>query len=477
MSSTAAYLGIDLGTSSVKVIVLDSAGTPLGGTSRDYPVHSPWPGTAETDPADWWAATSAAVREITGGLASDVSVRGVAVGGQMHGLVLAKADGTPLRDALTWADSRAASVLTNWRRLPQKLRTMLANPIAPGMTGPLLDWVRRHQPELVAASRWALLPKDWLRMRLTGEPATDPSDASATLLWDVPGDKWASDVLVSLDLPYELLPPVIESGAPAGTLLATAAEELGLPAGIPVATGSGDTAASVLAAKLGVGDTLVTVGTGAQAVQLRTTPTASPHPVTQLYRAAAPALWYEMGAVQNAGIALDWVRAALNASWDELYATLDEGIPEAGPVFVPYLTGERTPVLDDRVRGGWSGLDLAHGRAELLRASAIGVVCGIRHALESLAGERSTRVVIGGGGTSTPAMRQLMADVFGVPVAPLVFRNVSANGAALLAAQAAGDDLELASPTEESVVPGKSREAAETSYQRYLAEVDRLTRV
>ncbi|HWC80036.1 MAG TPA: FGGY family carbohydrate kinase [Pseudonocardiaceae bacterium] len=474
MSSTPAFLGIDLGTSSVKAIVLDSGGVPRGEAHRDYPVRSPWPGTAETDPADWWSATCEAVREAVANL-DGVAIQSVAVGGQMHGLVLAKADGTPLRDALTWADSRAASVLSNWRRLPKKLRATLANPIAPGMTGPMLDWVRRHQPELVAASRWAFCPKDWLRMRLTGEAATDPSDASATLLWDVPGDRWASDVLVSLDLPYELLPPVIESGQPAGTLLPAAAEALGLPAGIPVAAGAGDTAASVLAARLSPEETMITVGTGAQAVQLRAEPTADPRPITQLYRAAAPALWYEMGAVQNAGIALDWVRAALTASWDDLYAALADGIPESGPVFVPYLTGERTPVLDDRVRGGWAGIDLAHGRADLLRAALIGVVCGIRHALESLGGEPPSRVVIGGGGTGTPAMRQLMADVFGVPVAPLVSRNVSANGAALLAAQAADATLELSSPTEEPIVPGKSRDAAEASYQRYLAEVNRLT--
>lgn len=473
--NTPAYLGIDMGTSSVKAVVLDAQGKPRGEGRRDYPVHSPWPGTAETDPADWWAATRDAVRDALGG-AAGAEIRALAVDGQMHGLVLTAADGTPVRDAMLWADSRAASVLTNWRRLPQPLRGLLANPIAPGMTGPMLDWVRRHQPDLIGASKWALCPKDWLRMRLTGEAATDPSDASATLMWDVPGDKWATDVLVTLDLPYELLPPVIESGEPAGTLLAAAAEELGLPAGIPVATGAGDTAASVLAAKLSTADTMVTVGTGAQAVQLRTGPEASRRPVTQLYRAAAPNLWYEMGAVQNAGIAMDWAAAALAASLDEMYATLDDGVPDGVPVFVPYLTGERTPVLDDRVRGEFCGLDLAHSRADVLRAVVIGVVCGIRHALDSLGGESPERVVIGGGGTATTEMRQLMADTFGVPVAPLVNRrNVSANGAALLAAQAVGEAVELAVPTEPALVPGKSRDAVEACYQRYLVEVARLT--
>ncbi|HEX3790088.1 MAG TPA: FGGY family carbohydrate kinase, partial [Pseudonocardiaceae bacterium] len=467
------YLGIDLGTSSVKAIVLDADGVSRGESNRSYVVRNPWPGAAETNPLDWWTASREAVGEAVA-QARGITVRGIAVDGQMHGLVLAAEDGTPVRDAVIWADGRAASVLSTWRRLPQQLRNMLANPIAPGMTGPILDWVRRHQPELIGASRWALCPKDWLRMRLTGEAATDPSDASATLLWDVPRDKWAADVLVSLDLPYELLPPVIESGDLAGHLTAEAATELGLPAGVPVAAGAGDTAASVLAARLSPADTMVTVGTGAQAVQLRTEPTAKTRPVTQLYRAAEPALWYEMGAVQNAGIALDWVRTALAASWDELYATLAGGVPANGPVFVPYLTGERTPVLDDRVRASWAGIDLTHERPDLLRAAAIGVVCGIRHALESLGGERPERVLLGGGGTSTGQMRQLMADVFGVPVVPLVSRNVSANGAALLAARAAGDTIELAVPTEEPINPGPSAAPADKAYQRYLIEVGRL---
>lgn len=473
-------VGIDLGTSAVKVVVLDLSGTVRGSATRAYPLHRPWPGAVESDPAHWWAATADAVRAALAEATRRrrLTVAALAVDGQMHGLVLTDGRGRAVRPAMSWADTRAADRLGAWRDLPEADRARLANPITPGMLGPQLAWVVGHEREVLAGAAHAVLPKDWLRLQLTGMAVTDPSDASATLLWDVPADTWAYDLLPALGVPDELLPPVRESGEPAGVLLAEVAAQLGLSPGIPVAAGAGDTAAALLATGLQVGQTQLTVGSGAQLVQLRERPVPAADPVTHLYRAAEPGRWYAMAAVQNAGLALDWARGVLGAEWAQLYATLDVD-PHAGdrrgPVFVPYLTGERTPVLDDHVRATWDGLDLAHTREDLLRAAVTGVVCAIRHALDALPGPAPEQVRVAGGGTADPRLRQLLADVLGVAVQPLSEVGASALGAARLAASAAGLSLPPHRPAGGDVVePGPRSAVRQAVYRHYLATVRRL---
>jgi xylulokinase len=470
-------IGIDLGTSEVKVVVVDLSASVRGRSARAYPLHRPWPGAAESDPADWRIATAQAVRaamaEAThrGGL----EVAGVAVGGQMHGLVLVDDRGRSVRPAMSWADTRAADQLEAWTALPQAGRARLANPITPGMLGPQLAWVADHEPGLFDGAAHAFLPKDWLRQQLTGLAGTDPSDASATLLWDLPADTWANDLMPLLGLPEALLPPVRESAELAGVLLAEIAAELGLPPGIPVATGAGDTAAGLLASGLRVGQTQLTVGSGAQLVRLREHPQPVADPVTHLYRAAEPGRCYTMAAVQNAGLALDWARAMLGADWAQLYATLDDD--HHGPVFVPYLTGERTPVLDDRVRAVWAGLDLGHSRADLLRAAPIGVACAIRHALDALPGPAPESLRIAGGGTRDPRFRQLLADVLGIAIQPLPESGSTAMGVVRIAARAAGLSLRLRLPAVgASIEPGPLVTSRQGAYQRYLEAVQRLRR-
>jgi xylulokinase len=482
MPTRTSVVGIDLGTSAVKVVVVDLSGAVRGSDTQAYPLHRPWPGAAESDPADWWAATADAVRAALAEATrrGRLTVAAIAVDGQMHGLVLTDERGRPLRPAMSWADTRAADRLPAWRNLPEAARARLANPITAGMLGPQLAWVAHHEREVLDGAVHALLPKDWLRLRLTGMVVTDPSDASATLLWDVPADTWARDLLPALGVPEELLPSVRESGEPAGVLLAEIAAELGLPPGIPVAAGAGDTPAALLATGLQVGQTQLTVGSGAQLVQLRERPTPAADPVTHLYRAAEPGRWYAMAAVQNAGLALDWAREVLGAEWGQLYATLDRDPHNAdrpGPVFVPYLTGERTPVLDDHVRATWDGLDLAHSREDLLRAAVIGVACAIRHALDALPGPAPELVRVAGGGTADPRLRQLLADVLGVAVQPLAEVGASALGAARLAARAAGVSLSVDLPAREDVVePGPRSAVRQAAYRHYLRTVERLCR-
>ncbi|HET9654565.1 MAG TPA: FGGY family carbohydrate kinase, partial [Kineosporiaceae bacterium] len=420
-ASTPALLGVDLGTSAVKVVVVAPDGTVHGSAGREYPLHRREPGAAESDPRDWWSATRDAVRSAVGEAVRDgvAEIAGIGLDGQMHGLVLADDRGRPVRDALTWADIRAQDQLDAWYELPEADRARLANPITPGMLGPQLARIAQREPAVLESAAHALLPKDWLRQQLTGVAATEPSDASATLLWDVPADRWATDLLPRFGIPEQLLPSVRTSGEPAGVLLAEVAAELALPAGIPVAAGAGDTAAALLATGLQPGDTQLTVGSGAQLVRLRETAYPVADPVTHLYRAAEPGRWYTMAAVQNAGLALDWVRAVLGVDWAQLYGVLDS-VDDArpGPVFVPYLTGERTPVLDAGLRARWDGLDLTHTREDLLVAALSGVAGAVRHALEAMPGPAPQTLRIAGGGTVDPRVRQLLADTLGVAVQP-----------------------------------------------------------
>jgi xylulokinase len=318
------------------------------------------------------------------------------------------------------------------------------------MTGPLLMWVAEHEPGTYRDARWALAPKDWLRARLTGEIHAEPSDASASLLYDVPGDRWDLDVVGALGLDAGLLAPVLPSaGAPAGHLTAAAAAELGLPAGIPVAAGAGDTAAAALGSGIGLGDVQLTVGTGAQVLRLLDAPDSRADAGVNLYRSATPYGWYQMGATLSAGLSLNWVREVMNASWAEVYASAGRPGRPHDPIFVPHLSGERTPYCDPALRGSWTALSLADDRTSLLRSALEGTAFAIRDALDALLGEDRlggglsggpgpARLRLAGGGTLAAGWRQLLADVLGRPLYAVDVPDASGRGAALLGAHAAG---------------------------------------
>ncbi len=444
----ACTLGLDLGTSSAKAVVLGVSGTVLAQAAAGYPVTSAQPGYAESDPALWWAAVTGCVREAVG--RSGVQPVAIGLSGQMHGLVMTSADGRARRPALLWADSRATGSLRAYRQLGRAALDRLANPLSPGMTGPMLAWVAAHEPSVYAGARWALSPKDWLRARLTGEIHAEPSDASATLLYDVIGDRWDLSVVKALGLDAGLLAPLLPSAAAvAGRLTAGAAAELGLPAGIPVAAGAGDTAAAALGSGIGLDEIQLTVGTGAQVIRPLAAPVSRAEAGVHLFRLATPDGWYQMGATLSAGLSLNWVREVLNASWEELYASAS-GPLSADPVFVPHLTGERTPYCDPSLRGSWTSLALASDRASLLRSALEGTAFAIRDALDALvgldalagpswpAGQRPARLRLAGGGTLAAGWRQLLADVLGVPLYAVEVPAASGRGAALLGAIAAG---------------------------------------
>jgi xylulokinase len=399
-------------------------------------VESARPGWAEADPATWVEAARHAIGRARHGLERE-PVRAIGLAGHMHGVVVCDAGGRPLRPALLWPDRRATDMLRLWRELPEDRRAALANPIVPGMAGPMLAWLAREEPQLLARARWALAAKDWMRLVLTGEAATEPTDASATLLWDLPADDWARDVAAAAAVDTGLLPPVIGSREQAGSLARTGSEALGLPAGIAVHAGAADTAAALVGA--GVerpGGRLLNLGTGAQLVTVVDRPDAAASPTTHRYRAAAGG-WYAMGAVQNAGLAIDWARRLLGATWEEAEReAFARGAAEDAPLFLPHLTGERTPLLDATARGAWTGLALDHRRGDLLRAAYEGVAHAVLHAREALYAEGaggSGPLRLLGGGSLRPGYRQLLADMLGEPLELLDVANATALGAARLA--------------------------------------------
>ena len=482
-------LGLDLGTGSAKALLLAGDGAVVGEGSAPYAVLSPRPGWAESRPEDWWDAVVSAVRDALGGRGSDVAAVGLS--GQMHGVVLSDVGGTPLRPAVLWADTRSVGELDAYRRLDPETTRRLANPPAVGMAGPSLLWLRRNEPGPYARARWALQPKDWLRLRLTGEAVSEPSDASATLLYDLLSDRWASPVVDALGLRVDLLAALVPSGAAAGGLTPSAAEALGLRAGLPVAAGAADTAAAMLGCGLlEPGPVQLTIGTGAQIFAARSEPSPDPNGSTHLYRAAAPGLWYSMAAIQNAGLALEWARGLLGASWDEVYGEAFSVPPGAGGVsFLPYLSGERTPRFDPAARGAWTGLGLDHRRAHLLRAALEGVAFALREGLEALeaSGIDAPELRLAGGGSGGEAgepWRQLLADVLGRPLRLLpdgVAPVASARGAALLAGLASGlyktvgETLDLAPDTTRAFEPGEHAPTYEAVYERFLELYPRLT--
>ncbi|MBW4470929.1 MAG: xylulokinase [Stenomitos rutilans HA7619-LM2] len=434
------FLGIDLGTGSVKALLLAIDGTVIAEASHSYPVRSPKPGWAETDPTEWWDAVGNVVRTVVKD--NEASIQAIGLSGQMHGVVLTDRAGEPLRPAILWADTRSSQELDRYRMLAPHLHKQLANPITTGMAGATLLWLQTHEPNLYTNARWVLQPKDWLRFRLTGEAASEPSDASGTLLYDLGGDTWAIDVLDALHLRTDWLPNLTPSTSMVGTLTTTAAAALGLPSGLPVIAGAADTASAMLGSGLlEPGLMQLTVGSGAQIVTPRSTAIADPQVRTHLYRTALPNQWYTLAAMQNAGLALEWVRNLLGFNWQQVYAeafTVASGCE--GLTFLPYFTGERTPHLDPNVRGAWVGLGLNHTRSHLMRSALEGVAFAIKQGLETITATGMTvaELRLAGGGTLEPVWRQLLADVLQLPLRSVTVSAASARGAALLAGLGSG---------------------------------------
>ncbi len=439
MPSGPCALGIDLGTGSTKAVLLSTSGTQLSVASARVALSRPQPDWVESDPEEWWSSVKKVVRKVLGG--TGACVGGIGLSGQMHGLVLARADGSVVRPAVLSLDRRALGDLDAYRALAPDLLRTLGNPLVPGMAGPLLHWLAAHEAGALEEADWALQPKDWLRLRLVGQAGSEPGDASGTLLFDLRQNAWAFGLMNALGLPTSLLAPLGRSSEVAGGLSPWAARELGLPAGIPVAFGSSDTAAALVGTGLSVvGPVQLTVGSAAQVVTLRCQPQADPGLRYHVFASAVPDIWYALAAVQVAGVALTWALETFAATWEEAYKLLAAS-PEGarGALFVPHLTGARSPSMNASARGGFMGLELGHDRADVLRSVFEGVAFSIAEAAATLPELSAVpSLYLAGGGSLHPAWRQLLCDVLDKTLLVVEDPNASARGAALLGGQAAG---------------------------------------
>lgn len=437
------FLGIDLGTSGLKLVAVRDDGTVAAEAEAGYEVDRPQPGFAEIDPNRWVDALESVLPA--------QSWTAVGLAGQMHGVVLVDAKGSAVRPAVLWPDRRAD--VQPWQALPADMRQRLANPLTPGMAGPILCWLQEHEPDRIDMAQAALQPKDYVRARLGGAIVAERSDASATLLWDVPGDQWASDVVDALGLPARLLPHVVSSSHVVGSAR--------LPGEPALVAGAGDTPAALLGAGgLAPGHVQVNLGSGAQILMGVEAPQPAPDPVTHLY-ADADRAWYGMVALQNGGLALDRARQWLGLSWDELFAAGSSN----GVTVLPFLSGERGAVAGPDARGAWLGMSDTTTRADLARAAVEGMVFAVAEGVAVLAGSVE-QVRLTGGGARNPAVPQLLADALQARVNVVPERSASALGAAMLAATGVG--VELPPPTDDPVVfdPGAPLPAYEVWRER-----------
>ena len=440
-------LGIDVGTSGTKSVLTDAEGRVLGISHRTYAFDTPHVGWAEQDPEVWWQATVETVREVLDRAPVAPSlIRGVGFSGQMHGVVPLDRRHRPVRPAVLWADQRGApQVRWIYERVGrERLARLTCNPVATGFMAVSLLWMREHEPEQFRRVRTAILPKDYVRMRLTGEIGTDVTDASSSLLFDTAGRRWSDELLDLLDLSREILPNVGESQDLAGEIVESAARSTGLPRGTPVVLGGGDQ--PIQAVGNGIvspGVASSTIGTGGQFFTPAERPAYDPDLRTHTFCHAVPGMWNVMGASLCAGMALRWFQenVADGASFESL-SDAASSVPAGsdGLIFLPYLVGERTPHMDPNARGMFFGLTLRHTRAHMARAIMEGVAFALRDSMEILRGLglRMDRILASGGGAQSAIWRQIQADVFGRPLYATCAQEQAGLGAALVAGVGVG---------------------------------------
>lgn len=445
-------LGIDLGTSSVKAIMFDSATSSIKAVAgREYAINHPAPDRAEQDPDEWWRATVEVVRRVTAEAGTN-EVTAISFSGQMHGTVLLGKDSKPIAPAIIWADQRTAATIAELTAtLGGEQYAAIAGTLpAAGFLGATLLWLRQHDPALLERTHKVVLPKDYVRLCMTGEIATDPSDAGSTAVFDVSQRDWATTIISKAGLPEAIFPTVRASVAVSGYLRAEAAAELGLPTGIPVITGCGDQPAQAIGNGLiKPGLASVTTGSGGQVfVPLRREPSQPLRTDARLhvFNHAAPDMWFVLGAILAAGLSLRWLRNLVGLADDpQAYPKLSAEAAQIPPgadglIFLPYLYGERTPHMDALARGSFIGLSAHHTRGHLARAVMEGVSFALRQTLEisRTLGASADTIIAAGGGADSAVWRGIQADVYGLHLQRTLLTEQASVGAALLAGVGAG---------------------------------------
>jgi xylulokinase len=455
---SAVLAGIDVGTSAVKGIAIDESGQVLARAEAGYPLSTPRPGWAEQDPEDWWRAGEAVLSELIGVAGTPV---GVGLSGQMHGLVALDSADRVLRPAILWNDQRTAAECREIEATLglERLIQLTGNRALPGFTAPKLLWMRAHEPDLWDRVAHVMLPKDYVRLRLCGERATDVADASGTLLLDVARREWSAQVLDALDLDSALLPAVLESPAVSGE-----ARLPGVVQPVPLAAGAGDQAAGALG--VGVarpGALSVVLGTSGVVFAACDQFLADRLGRVHAFCHARPASWHVMGVMLSAAGSLAWTRSVLapEAGFDELFDGVSEWAPGVeGLTFLPYLAGERTPHADPDARGAFAGLELRHNRAAMVRAVLEGVAYGLRDSLDLIhdLGIQAPAGRVSGGGARSDLWMQILASVLELPLERVAVEEGAAFGAAILGGVAAGVWSDVDAGVAATVRPGATIE-------------------
>ncbi len=489
-------IGIDIGTSATKTILMDEEGNVAAQAVRDYPLYQPDNGWAEQAPEDWKQAVLETLKQVVeqSGVDRD-GIKGIGLSGQMHGLVMLDEAGNPIRRSIIWCDQRSGQQVDEMLELLpyEKWLEITANPPIAAWTAAKLLWVKRHEPEIYARCRHILLPKDYIRYVLTGQFATDVSDASGMQMLDVKNRCWSDEVLQVLGVQKEMLGKVYESQEVTGRLLQPVAEKCGLTADVKVVAGSADNAGAAIGT--GVvrdGDAFTSIGTSALVYTHMDHYTPIPEGSLHLCCSSVPGCWFTMGGPQAAGLSLEWFKDNYCQDYKEkaekdgrsTYDLINEAAADIGPgserlIFMTYLMGERTPHMNPRCRGAFVGLNIIHTKAHLLRAIMEGVTYSLadcNNILKNL-GIAVEDMRVCGGGSKSPVWRRIMADLYGCNIIQLEQEEGPAYGVAILAGVGTGvfDDVRDVSKKlarcGQVTVPDEKEAAV---YRRYHALYDRL---
>lgn len=455
-----AYLGIDLGTSGLRVLLVDAGGVPVASAQARYEVRTPRPGWSEQDPADWIAALDRAVADIKAQSPRLADVSGIGVAGHMHGAVLLDADHTVLRPCILWNDTRSHAEAAALDAQPA-FRAQTGNIVFAGFTAPKLDWVRTHEPDVFARIAKVLLPAAFVNLHLTGEAVGDISDAAGSSWLDTGARAWSADLLAATHLGAGQMARLVEGSAPAGALRADLAQGWGISGPVTVAGGAADNAAAACGmGVLGEGQGFVSLGTSGVVLAARDSYAPQADLAVHTFCHAVPDTWYQMGVMLAATDCLNWLSRITGDSPDALTAALGTDLrPPGETLFLPYLSGERTPHNDATLRGGFVGLSSRATRADLTRAVLEGVSFGLRDCLAALhtAGARPKTLHAIGGGTGSRYWVKLLATVLDTP---LLVPKGGEYGAALGAARLAMMAVTAQHPAEVCRPPREIEEIA-----------------
>ena len=434
-------LGIDIGTGGTRAVLIDAKGAVLATETADHPPFaSPKPGWAEQDPDDWWRAAVIVIKKIVAKFPAE-SIAAIGLTGQMHGSVLLDRDDRPIRTALLWCDQRTEKQCEEITRKvgAKKLIKLVSNPAISGFTLPKLLWVRENEPKTWKQVKSILLPKDYVRFRLSGDKASDVADSSGTLLFDVRNRKWSSEMIESFEIGVDRLTTVYESIVLTGQVSKQAAAQTGLRTGTQIVAGAGDNAAGAIGTGITKpGAVSCTIGTSGVVFAVSDAPRLDPKGRIHTMCHAIPGRWHNTGVTLAAGLSLKWFKQ--NFGGGKSYEELDKKAGSAPPgsdraIWLPYLMGERSPHLDPHARAAFTDLTASHTTAHLTRAIMEGVAFSLRDSLEIFKGNGVVvnNIRLGGGGTKSPVWSQIQADVYGEKVETLAADEGVAYGAALLA--------------------------------------------